>query len=297
MAETMGWQAKLAFDATSSFDTSSEPIVFVAEDMRQVLGRIESPGIRGSRSERGERVSRGLKQVGGSITLHPSPSELDLILPRILGANESTDSFALDDTLPDFSVLIDRIAKVFQYDACKIASAVFSGQSGQKVQLVLNILGKTETIGNAGTFPALTTDTDEAYVFHQGTLSLGGTSYNFRSFQLTIDNMITPEFNNSQTATDLTPRGRMVTLDVSLPFTSTEVGILTTSVAASTGIAGVLTFTSGNKSLVATMNSLIAEDRTPVVAGKDQELNLERSYKAYQTGSTKEAVFTNDPTA
>lgn len=297
MSETMGWQAKLALDPTTTFDTSSEPFVFLSEDLRQVLGRIESPGIRGTRSERAERVSRGLKQVGGSITLHPSPTELDLLLPRILGAVESTDSFALADTLPDFSVLIDRIAKVFQYDGCKIASAVFSGRTGEKLQLVLNILGESETVANAGTFPALTTDTDEAYVFHQMTLSLGGTPYSCRAFQLTIDNMITPEFNNSQTATDLTPRGRMVTLDVSTPFTSTEVGIYTTSIAASTGIAGILTFTSGNKSLVATLNSLIAEDRTPVVSGKDQQLTLERSYRAYQSGSTKEVVFTNDPTA
>ncbi len=294
--ESIGWQGILALDA-STFDTSSEPFVFLSEDLRMTLGRIESNGIRGTRSQRGERVSRGLKTIAGSITLHPSPTELDLLLPRILGAAESTDVFALDDTLPSFNVLIDRVAKVFQYDTCKIASAVFSGQTRQKLQLVLNIVGTSETINNAGTFPALTPDADEAYVFHQGTLSLGGTAYNFRSFQLTIDNGITPEFNNSQTATDLTPRDRTVMFDVSTPFTSTEAGLYSTSVAATSGIAGILTFTSGNKSLVATMNSLIAEDRTPVLSGKDQLITLERAYKAFRTGTTKEIVFTNDPTA
>lgn len=296
MAESMGWQAKMAIDSETPFDTSSIPLEFLSESVIEDEERLESEGIRGTRSRHGERVGPGLRRVGGSIRMNPSPGELDHLLPLILGAAENADVFALADTLPDFQLMIDKVASVATYADCKVASAVFSGQSGQKLELMLNVVGKSATFGSAGTFPAITIDLQDCYVFHQGVLSLGGTPHQFNAFSLTIENGIDPEFNNSQTATDLTPGDRVVTFETSLPYTSTEASLYTTGRGAA-GIAGVLTFTSGGRSTAFTMNSLKANSRTPAVAGRNQRIKLERSFRAYMTGTTREISVTNDSTA
>ena len=115
MAESMGWAAKMAVDSALPFDASSIPLEFISESFVENEERVDSEGIRGTRSRHGERVHAGLRRVGGSIVLNPSPGELDTLLPYILGAAESTDSFAVADTLPDFQLMIDRVAKVFTY--------------------------------------------------------------------------------------------------------------------------------------------------------------------------------------
>ncbi len=289
MAESMGWQAKMAIDSTV-------PLEFLSESMIEDEERLESEGVRGTRSRHGERVGAGLRRVGGAIRMNPSPGELDSLLPLILGAVEDEDSFAVADTLTEFDLIIDKVAKVFTYTDCKVASAVLSGQSGQKLELTLNLLGKTQTEGNAGTFPDLTIDLQDCYVFFQGVLTLGGTPYQFNGFNLTIENGIEPEFNNSQTATDLTPGDRIVTFETTLPYTSTEAGLYTAGRGAA-GIAGSLAFTSGGRSTTFTLNSLKPNSRTPQVGGRNQRIKLERNYRAYMTGTTREIVVTNDSAA
>lgn len=283
-------------DAVSPIDTSSEPFEFVSESLRQTIERSESEGIRGTRSRHGERVTQGLKRVGGSITLNPSPTELDKILPRILGAAESSDSFALDETLPEFLVCIDRIVKVHTYSGCKVSRATFAGSAGQKMTLTLDIVGKSESEGNAGTFPSITIDAEECYMVFQAVLTLDSTAREFESFSLVIDNMLDTKFRNSQTATDISPSDRMVELTLTTPYTSAESALYSTPAAGSvrlTGISGSLVFTSGSNSLTFTLNSLKPQSQTPVVNARTGEVELQLVYRAYKTGSTNELVVGN----
>jgi hypothetical protein len=203
MAKSIGWASKLAMDAALPFDTSSEAFEFVSESIQMQIEQIPSEGIRGTRSRRGERMQQGLKRIGGTISLNPSQAELDKLLPRILGADESTDVFAVADTLPQFYVMVDRKTKVFRYGPCRVGSANFSGSTGQKILLAMDIVAEgDEVITDAGTFPSISIDTENCIVFHQGVLTLRGTSTEMDQFGLRIDNVITPTFENSQTATD-----------------------------------------------------------------------------------------------
>jgi len=296
MGSSRSWAAKMCMDAVSPIDTSSEPYEFVSESLRQTVERSESEGIRGTRSRHGERVSQGLKRVGGSITMNPTPTELDRLLPRILGAAESSDSFALAETLPEFLVCIDRIAKVHTYAGCKVSRATFAGSAGQKVTLTLDIVGKTETEGNAGTFPSVTIDLEDVYMFFQGVLTLNSTATAFESFSLVIDNVLDAQFRNSQTATDITPSDRIVELTVTVPYTSAESALYTTPSTGGvglTGIAGVLEFTNGSNELTFTLNSLKPQSQTPVVNNRTGEIQQQITYRAYQTSTTKEIVVGN----
>ena len=154
-----GSLCKLALEPLDgAFDASSEPYEFVSETIRKRATIVDTGGIRGTRSHHAARTRAGAYEVGGTIVLHPSPADLDLLLPRILGTAESSDSFALADSLENFyfGVMVDRVAKVFTYGGCYVDRATFRSSAGGLLELSLEIVGKTESVGNAGTFPALT---------------------------------------------------------------------------------------------------------------------------------------------
>ena len=302
MAKSMSHQAKLALDAALPFDGSSEAYEFISETLQQTISQLASEGIRGTRSRHGERVIQGQKAVSGSIVLQPTQAELDLLLPRILGANESTDVFDVAEALPEFYAMVDRVGKVFTYGPLKIGSAVFTGSENNKIDLTLNVVGRgSETIGNAGTFPSISIDTDLPLAFHQGTLTLQGNTLRFNSFTLTIENGVEARFENSQSAIALVETDRVVTLELSAPYTadsgSDGVAVYGADVAG-TVASGTLVFApASGRSVTFSLNSLRPTTRSPNVPGRNQEIRVALSYQAMKTSSTNEISVTNDRTA
>lgn len=292
---SMGHAVKVCMDAASPIDTSSEPLEIVSCTLKATGSTIVSEGTRGTRSQSVERTAPGPYEVAGQIVCNPSPVEMDRLLPRILGADESTDTFALAETLPDFLVCVDKVAKVFTYSGCKVSRATFSGGRGQPIRLALDIIGKTEAEGNAGTYPSLTIDTGAFYVFNQGVLTIGGTAYEFDDFQLIIDNAVQARFGNSATATSVAPGDRIITLSVSTPYTSDEVALFTGRLAANASAAATLVFTNGNTSITFTLPAIKWSDpASPEVASKTSEILLPVNYRAFKTGSSAELTITND---
>jgi hypothetical protein len=295
MAASHSWATALAMDSALPFDTSSEAFEFISATLKETVERIDNEGLRGTRSRRGERVVPGLKRILGDIVMNPAPDELDRLLPRILGAAESTDVFAVAETLPEFFVMIDKVAKLQTYSNCRVARATFRGQAGQPVVLTLSVVGKSRTEGAAGGFPAVTYTTQEPYVFHQGVLTLHAAAREIEEFELTIDNVIEPRFRNSQTATDVTPADRIVTLSCRCPYDATNADVYTNE-SGGTFASGTLVLTNGARSLQFALNALKSIPETPEVPGRGQELMLPLNYRAHMTGTTREIVVTNDNT-
>ena len=298
MAEaSQGAQAKLCIEpgaAPHTFDASSEPYEIVSEGLQRRGSILDTEGIRGTRSHQSERTRPGTYEIGGSITLHPSPADLDLLLPRILGAAESVDVFALDETLPAFGVLIDRVAETFQYTDCKVSKATFRGSAGGLVELAIDVVGTTEVTGT--TYPSLTLSTAAnaaPYLLSDGVLNLQSSARKMMDFELVIDNSLNARFTNSQTATSITPQDRVITLKTTNPFTSDEVDLYGQSNA---GAAGSLVFTNGGMSTTFTFATLQVPDLSPVVGGK-QEIPLVLEMTARMLGSTRELVVTHDSVA
>ena len=167
----MGHQARLA---TSASGAVTQPFVFVSEGIQKKGRIIERDGIRGSRSHSSEDTRSGPYSVAGQLVLEPTPEDLAIWFPRILGAAASGTTFALAETLPDFNLAVDRGAKVFTYAGCKVGKATFSGTQGGLLRLTLHIVGKTEAIGNSGTFPALTLTETQPYIFSDVSLAAVG---------------------------------------------------------------------------------------------------------------------------
>jgi hypothetical protein len=300
--DSQGAQAKLCIEPGSgphTFDTSSEPYEFLSENL---IGRqpiLPNTGIRGTRSEHSIRTRYAPKTVSGTITLEPSPLDLDLWLSRILGAAESSDSFALAETLPAFGIMIDRVAKVYSYSDCYVNKATFSGSQGGKIQLVLDIIGTDFSVGNAGTFPALTLGVlpaNQPYAFTDGVFTLAGSARVTKSFELVIDNKLESRVSNSLTVTSITPQDRIVSLKTVHPYTSAETDLLGQALYGATGSIALTPIGGGMSGVLTTFTfgRLQVEDENPVVPGKTA-IEMTLNMIARMTGTTRELVVTHDP--
>lgn len=280
------------------FDAGSFRYEFVPPlNLGMTQTHADGPGIRGTRSHAKETVRITQERIGGSITLRPTPVELDQWLPRILGAAESSDSFALGESIPAWSALVDRVTNRFIYAGCYVNKATFSGSQGQPITLALDIEGLSETISASavpGGVPAI--NSGAPYVFSDCTYALtaDASATLVREFEITIDNVLTADrYFNSVTRAPLFATDRMITVKLVVPYTSDEVDLYDQAVA---GAAGTLTLTNGGQSTLFTFANLKCPAETPPIQDKGEML-LTLNMVAYQSGSTKELVVTHDSTA
>ena len=292
----MGWQGQFALDL-STFDASSEGYDIQGESLTYENSIIEPNGMRGSRSRFGSNVVQGLiGPVQGGFSLYPTPTMLDNLLPKILGASEAaTDIFAVADTLPYFHAMSDRVGKVFTFSNLKVNSATFRSAPGELLGLSIDVVGKTATAGTAGTFPAVTIPDEDPYVHHDssGQVTILGTSREIKESTITISNNLAVAFNGAQTAQQITPMDRVVEWTVLLPFTSDEVDLLAGDV---TGTTGSIKYVQGTKSVLFTFGKLHIPKQHPSGMQRGGEIVYPLRMRALWDGTTREIVVTNDIT-
>lgn len=290
---SQGAYSRLAIDGQQmEFNT-------IREGTRTELVDNGDQAIRGTRSHAKERVTLGLVWVKHIITMQPTPSELDVLIPLMGFAESPTDTFTLTDDFDSltFTMLIDRVEKIHTYADSIIDKAIFRGQKGgMPIGLELHILSPTESEGTTWTGPPTALDTDHNYAFTEGVLTLQASAREFDRFLLSIDNKCAVEHNNSRTATCITPTDSEIVLACSTPYTSTESDLYTTPFGSAAGAGGSLVFTRSTKSTTFTFANLKSIATVPEIPGK-QEIRLPLFYKAYSSGATKPLVITHDNTA
>ncbi len=301
MADSQGAQSALYIEpaaAPHTFNTSSERYEFLSENIQRIDTIIDTDGIRGTRSHQSERTRAGQYTIGGSFTFNPSPIDLDLWFPRILGAAESTDTFALAETLPAFGMLVDRVTSEMQYTDCQVNRAIFRGSGNDLVSLEIEIVGVTEVEDTTPPVVALTTAANDApYHFidsdNAGTsrLAIFGATPRMLSFEIEINNFLLARFGNSQTATSVTPQDRLVRMAVELPYDTANEAIYR-----GTDAAGSLVLTNGGMSTTFTFGFLEVASESPVIAGKSP-INLNLEMIARKLTTTEALVVTHDSVA
>ena len=307
MGCSQGALSKLLIDPTSSFDASSERYDYLWEDVVKNGRIIGARSITGTRSGYTGITREGQYTVGGRISMYTSPADLDNWLPRVLGAAESSDDFALDESIPAFYMLIDRVGAVFQYNGCYVDRAVWRGSSGpgdeepELVEQILTVIGQTETLGTSwpSPEPSLSVAANRnPYSMAVSTLTVNGVTYQFNSFVLMVDNHVRPRWVNSLYATALCPADRTVILRVTVPFTSADDAVYSGLYYGNsiTGVDASLVFTNTNVSTTFTFTGLQWAQSSPHVEGK-KEINLEIDFIARRTGSSGEIEVTNDSNA
>jgi hypothetical protein len=257
---------------------------------------VESNGIRGSRSHIAESVNDGPYTVGGPMVLQPRPDDLDDLLPWIMGSTFSGAVISIGDTLTDRYVTVDKGAKVYTYDGCRVNTAMFRSSAGQNLSLEMDIQGKDEAVGDAGSFPAIsgTLSNLQPYIHHQAVITLDGTARQVSSVEISINNnLILDRFLNSQTRTELPSGDLNVSLTVDNPFTIADLDLYDLAVA---GIAGTVVYTNGLRSITFSFANLKVPAQVIALA-RQGELTHRLPFTAYRTSSTALLTVTNDQTA
>jgi hypothetical protein len=299
----MGHQARLGTKNESVYGTPvtvDEAFVFVSESIVKRGMIVERTGLRGTRSHQANDARLGPYTVSGQLVLEPTPQDLAIWLPRILGSVDGA-TYSLEESLPSFTLVIDRVAKVFTYAGCKVNRATLSGTQGGLLRLALDLVAQSETIAAAGTFPALTPSIAPPYIFSDLELTLASAVREVREFELAIDNsLVTDRFMNSLTIVNAPEGDRIVTLRTVHAWAAETAALYAQALA---GAAGVLKLTnalggSPPTGYQTTFNfaTLQVPDRSPNIPGRS-ELLLNLEMIARRVGTTPELSVTHDATA
>jgi len=265
---------------------------------------LDSSGIRGTRAHVSDRSRNGGYSVVGDVVCHPSPALLDILLPYILGATESTDTFALGETLDsfEFALLVNYGPKRILYDDCKVARAVFKSSEGGHLELTMSVIGKTATT-SATAFPSITIPNDAhdlPFLHSDVAVSIAGVgSRVVNSFELTIDNGLRARFANSLTATDILETDRIISAKCSIPYTSSPDATDLYEMAVA-GVAASWTFTNADSTgliLTFTAGRYQVPPVGPTLSSRTDEVVLELDGMLRKVDTTGELTITNDSVA
>lgn len=288
------------------FSTGATGFPIFRESLQKRSQVIHPDVIIGSREEVSERARFGPSFYGGWVVFPLSAGFADFFFPWILGSDESTNTFALAETLQTFGMLVDKVTGVHEFYNGVVNRAIITGrQNGPggppnwvtcAVQCMFRSYKDPSsaesypsiTLGITGEFaPLVFEDSDSAGVSQ---LVLGGSAREYKSFQLDINNHVEPRYVNALEPTALCPSRRTITLTTTHPYDSGTSNLYNAAIA---GAAGTLTFANSNTSILFTFATLQSDVLTPVVNGK-QEIDLQLRMSARRLSSTGSLVVTID---
>lgn len=278
MANNMnqGFEHRFSFAASpATFDSNSMRIEVVSSTVKKTREILDSRGVLGTRSKRNDRSRQGVYRVGGTLTFDVSPRILDFFLPYVLGAAESTDTFAVADSLSGFDMLQDPFgsgSSGTKFVELYVNRMTLRGQAGV-VQMTLDVIGKTISTGQtyAGAALGSTAAADAPYVFHDTAsgITINATTQEVEDFELTIDNALDVKFRNAATAQAIRATDRSVTLVANIPLTTTT---LSTHFGDKTSADATIVITNGTVVTTITLNNLLIGDEGPEMNGKGESM-------------------------
>ena len=225
-----------------TFDASSLRFDFIPPETMQKHGRlIGGQGIWGGLYPLSTRARTGHYYCYGEFRLNPSPGYLDLLLPYLVG-DEDTDVFVPNDCPNKFGMLVyrdleDGTTKSFEYKDCEIAYWEIEARApnfrqGEGVDenapdlltLKIGVIALDEAFTTFPTGVSLPDLPEGAtyypYALSDGTFTLNSSAREVFGFKLRYMNNREPVYANSLTAIGTAPTktGRRITLDVNLPW-------------------------------------------------------------------------------
>lgn len=303
---SVGVAAQFGMNPTATLvpGAATEAYEFLSENVATDREVVRTEGLRGTRLHPTERVRQGRQPIGGTVVMQPTYAELVNLLPRMIGAAQAGagfNTYTVSDVVPvAFQVIIDRVAKVYTYVGCRVGRATFRSGPGRPLELSLEVEALQESIGNAGTFAALTVSPTAPFVFMDGTLTLGASVLQVMEFETTVDwHLKTDRYVNSTTRTDLPSLDLTVATRFTVPYTSDTTGFYDASAWAgggpggTYGVAGNINFAYGGAggggagvNLQLSFGNLVFPARkSPAVPNRD-EIGLLLEGEARKVGAT-----------
>lgn len=289
---TMGYSAKMGVAKETTFATAVTPTVgieFISETLTDKHSHIQPDGILGHRGRDSELVVEGEEDVSGTVTLPLKLTILQTFLPWILGGATTANVTAPAETVPSFTMEIDRGAKVFTYSGCKIDKATIRSQRGdQPCMLELEIVGAKVSVGNSGSATSLTIALEQPFMHFNGVFTFGGAARNVEGATVTIDNKLNrDQYRNSQTRQVLPEGDRIVTDEVDTPWTSDETDLLTLALGGGVGGTEVYTNAAGDV-LTITFAALQVPQNDPSVQNRESPIALKTNFTARRLAGADE---------
>jgi hypothetical protein len=298
----MGYQSQLGFKIETTYGTAvtvDRKLVFVNESLKKTGVIVEREGLRGFLDEIAEDTRTGPYTVAGQIILEPNPEDLAALLPWLLAPGwVSGTQFDLADTQKSATIVIDRVAKVFTYAGCLVNRVTFSGAPGGMIRVVIDIIGQSEAVGNAGTFPSLTAGVTQPYMFNDLVLTLlTSVVKKCRSFELSVDFGLQPRLMNDTTIDSAPKSQQRITLNVELPYaagtgTSGNTDLYEQALA---GAPGSLVLANAGYSTTFAFATLQVPAESPTAQGRT-EIPLTLNMVAKRLSTTRPMVITHDST-
>lgn len=272
----MGFEHRFAFYPTgTAFDSSAKRFEVVSSTVKKQGSVLDGMGLLGTRTRREDRSRAGQYTVGGQLAFDVSPAMFDYFLPYILGATESTDTFAVADVLPGFDMLHDAFGtgtSAIKYTDLYVNRMSLRFAAGI-LRMTLDVIGKSITTGQSFTSAALgaTAATDAPYVFHDTasgiTIRSGSGAQEIEEGELVIDNALDVKFRNSATATSIRATDRTVSLMARIPLTATT---LSTYFGDKTAADATIVIDNGTAATTFTLNNFKVPDEGFEVSDKGE---------------------------
>lgn len=290
MTAAIGTLGRLGIGASSPvdycLDFKSAPFGAKQESMN-------GNGVRGTLQHTVERVRAGLIRVDGTVDLTPQAADYHRLWPWVLGGAAVTISgtnkrYNEAETAVERYLTIDKHQKVMTYDGVVVNQATLTASQGEFLDMNLDLVGKTETVGNAGTFPGIYADvTTNPFIMSHLTLSVNSTTVTAKTFEVTVNNNVDKDrYFNSNTLSKAIWLDREVRFKTQLPY-----GDFTAlyNTGAETGIAVLATFQIGSVVMTVSMQKVVFEPVTPPVEGR-REVMLDLEGRAYRSGTQTDAT-------
>lgn len=264
--------ARMAFKKGSglqTFDTDDTGVEFTSESVRASSELIRGNGITGKRGRQVQQTRFGPYAYGGGTNHEPSPRLIADWFELALGTR-TTNTITPSATVPEYALLIDKVAGVFQYHDCKVGSIELSGGGPGLLSMVVNHVGR-DAASDGQTFPSIVLGSDDSYsplVFSDVTLSIAATEYEVNSFRLLVDNAVQSITRNSRKPSCAREGDRIVGFDCNVPLTAAALSALEEPDL--DGVAATLAITNGTVGVTISLPILQKPLNDPVVTGKTE---------------------------
>jgi len=223
-------------------DDTATRLRFMREDLKLYRRKVVPQEITGDLHVYADLIRDDVRFVYGSVTFLASPSEMDTLLPYLIGDGSGTGSGSIDylpvNCLKEGNILLKRDYGRMRYQDLKVAKWRLFARSlrwtGEDVeppgpnQVLLQVwfIGKDRDIDEVewpSPQPELTMDDSLIqYFIHDATFTLRTTERSIEQFALVVDHGLKPEFLNSVTPTTICSYGRRTEMGLKLPWNDTN---------------------------------------------------------------------------
>lgn len=291
MAAVYGWQGKLGI-------SSANPVTlrynFVVADIAMEETLHNNSGDSATRDELSFRTRLNTRAPDGNISFEPSPVEWYALLEWVLGGTAVGTSLPLADSLLTRYITLDDTVDVKTWSGAVAGRAVISSGQQQPLKLDIDVFAVDETVGAAGSFPAISyDDTFGPYMHADGTFVVNAVTVKPKTWSLTIENMPdTDRYFNSNTRISIPSKGRKFTWAFSLPYGDyyAAYGVQAADIACSA------TFAVGAYSLAFSSTNVRIPRQGPKGRGREEEIFLNIGGVARQPSGGVPITVTCDKT-